>query len=143
MGEKYRDGDGVEADLEAARKWLQLASDQGHPEAKEALAELPLNADIAEIVEPVSQPELSETELSPASDGTAEDDDEIPYEGPPFHTAISLNDSAKVRSFLESGEDVDLLDEEKCNPLTVAVLYEALDVIPILVEFGADVNEEN
>ncbi len=40
MGERYRDGDGVEKDLSKAREYLQKAADAGSPTAKEELANL-------------------------------------------------------------------------------------------------------
>jgi len=40
MGERYRDGDGVEKDLGKAREYLQKAADAGSPTAKEELANL-------------------------------------------------------------------------------------------------------
>jgi hypothetical protein len=41
MGERYRDGDGVEKDLAKARDYLQKAADAGSPTAKEELSKLP------------------------------------------------------------------------------------------------------
>jgi hypothetical protein len=41
MGLRYRDGDGVEKDLDRARDLLQKAADQGDPDAAKALAKLP------------------------------------------------------------------------------------------------------
>lgn len=41
MGERYRDGDGVEKDLIKARDYLQKAADAGSPTAKEELSQLP------------------------------------------------------------------------------------------------------
>lgn len=40
MGERYRDGDGVEKDLGKAREYLQKAADAGSPTAKEELSKL-------------------------------------------------------------------------------------------------------
>ncbi len=40
MGERYRDGDGVEKDLAKARDYLQKAADAGSPTAKEDLSKL-------------------------------------------------------------------------------------------------------
>ena len=40
MGERYRDGDGVEKDLGKAREYLQKAADAGSPTAKEELSNL-------------------------------------------------------------------------------------------------------
>ena len=40
MGERYRDGDGVEKDLGKAREFLQKAADAGSPTAKEELSSL-------------------------------------------------------------------------------------------------------
>jgi hypothetical protein len=40
MGERYRDGDGVEKDLGKAREYLQRAADAGSPMAKEELSNL-------------------------------------------------------------------------------------------------------
>lgn len=40
MGERYRDGDGVEKDLAKAKEYLQKATDAGSPTAKEELAKL-------------------------------------------------------------------------------------------------------
>jgi len=42
MGERYRDGDGVEKDLGKARDYLQKASDAGSPTAKDELSKLPI-----------------------------------------------------------------------------------------------------
>lgn len=41
MGERYRDGEGVEKDLAKARKYLQLAAEADFPDAKEELSRLP------------------------------------------------------------------------------------------------------
>jgi TPR repeat protein len=41
MGERYRDGDGVEKDLSKARDYLQRATDAGSDTAKEELSKLP------------------------------------------------------------------------------------------------------
>jgi len=41
MGERYRDGDGVEKDLSKARDYLQKAADAGSPTAKDELSKLP------------------------------------------------------------------------------------------------------
>lgn len=41
MGERYRDGDGVEKDLVKAREYLQKAADAGSPTAKDDLLKLP------------------------------------------------------------------------------------------------------
>jgi hypothetical protein len=43
MGERYRDGDGVEKDLAKARDYLQKAADAGSSTAKEELTHLPAN----------------------------------------------------------------------------------------------------
>jgi hypothetical protein len=40
MGERYRDGDGVEKDLSKAREYLQKAADAGSPTAKDELSNL-------------------------------------------------------------------------------------------------------
>ena len=40
MGERYRNGDGVEKDLSKAREYLQKAADAGSPTAKEELSKL-------------------------------------------------------------------------------------------------------
>jgi TPR repeat protein len=40
MGERYRDGDGVEKNLGKAREYLQKAADAGSPTAKEELSKL-------------------------------------------------------------------------------------------------------
>jgi hypothetical protein len=40
MGERYRDGDGVEKDLSKARDYLQKAADAGSPTAKDELSKL-------------------------------------------------------------------------------------------------------
>jgi TPR repeat protein len=40
MGERYRDGDGVEKDLAKARDYLQKAADAGSPTAKDELSKL-------------------------------------------------------------------------------------------------------
>jgi TPR repeat protein len=40
MGERYRDGDGVEKDLAKAKEYLQKAADAGSPTAKEELSKL-------------------------------------------------------------------------------------------------------
>ena len=40
MGERYRDGDGVEKDLAKAKEYLQKAADAGSPTATEELAKL-------------------------------------------------------------------------------------------------------
>ena len=41
MGERYRDGEGVEKDLSKARDYLQKAADAGSPTAKDELSKLP------------------------------------------------------------------------------------------------------
>jgi TPR repeat protein len=41
MGERYRDGDGVERDLAKARIYLRKAADAGSPAAAEELKKLP------------------------------------------------------------------------------------------------------
>ena len=41
MGERYRDGDGVEKDLAKAKEYLQKAADAGSPSAKEELSNFP------------------------------------------------------------------------------------------------------
>jgi hypothetical protein len=41
MGLRYRDGNGVEENLDKAREWLQKAADQGDTDAAAALAKLP------------------------------------------------------------------------------------------------------
>lgn len=43
MGERYRDGDGVEKDLSKARDYLQKAATAGSDTAKDELAHLPTN----------------------------------------------------------------------------------------------------
>jgi hypothetical protein len=40
MGERYRDGDGVEKDLSKAKEYLQKAADAGSPTAKDELSKL-------------------------------------------------------------------------------------------------------
>jgi TPR repeat protein len=40
MGERYRDGDGVEKDVAKAKEYLQKAADAGSPTAKEELSQL-------------------------------------------------------------------------------------------------------
>jgi TPR repeat protein len=40
MGQRYRDGDGVEKDLSKAKEYLQKAADAGSPTAAEELAKL-------------------------------------------------------------------------------------------------------
>jgi TPR repeat protein len=40
MGERYRDGDGVEKDLAKAKEYLQKAADAGSPTAKDELSKL-------------------------------------------------------------------------------------------------------
>ncbi|MES1180871.1 MAG: SEL1-like repeat protein, partial [Verrucomicrobiota bacterium] len=41
MGERYRDGDGVQKDLSTARDYLQRAAEAGSPTAKDELSKLP------------------------------------------------------------------------------------------------------
>jgi TPR repeat protein len=41
MGERFRDGDGVEKSLATARTWLALAAGQGDKQAARELDELP------------------------------------------------------------------------------------------------------
>ena len=41
MGERYRDGDGVEKDLKKAREWFSKAADQGDKEAAKRLSAIP------------------------------------------------------------------------------------------------------
>ena len=41
MGERYRDGEGVEKDLDKARTYLKKAADAGSPTAAEELQHLP------------------------------------------------------------------------------------------------------
>lgn len=43
MGERYRDGDGVEKDLTKAKDYFKRASDAGEPTAARELADLPTN----------------------------------------------------------------------------------------------------
>jgi TPR repeat protein len=40
LGKRYLTGDGVEPDLETARKWISLAAKQGHKEAQRKLSQL-------------------------------------------------------------------------------------------------------
>jgi TPR repeat protein len=40
LGLRYLKGDGVEQNLETARKWLKLAADRGHSGAKKKLEEM-------------------------------------------------------------------------------------------------------
>jgi TPR repeat protein len=40
LGKRYLTGDGVEKDLEAARKWFSLAASQSYPGAKQKLEEV-------------------------------------------------------------------------------------------------------
>jgi TPR repeat protein len=40
LGVRYLEADGVEQDLEAARKWLSAAANQGHDQARQKLRQL-------------------------------------------------------------------------------------------------------
>lgn len=57
-----------------------------------------------------------------------------------FEAIEDEQDVNRVRELIEAGCDVNVRIEEGCTPLIAAVLVGNLEIVKLLVEFGADVN---
>jgi ankyrin repeat protein len=58
--------------------------------------------------------------------------------------AVRKNNTKKVTKFLEEGADPNFVeDSDNLTPLHFAVVYNAKNVIPLLIEAGANLNAKN
>ena len=129
LAKLYRNGLGVDKDLQKAGVWANKSAQQGVKKAIELRDTLCRKTSDCEL--PV--------ELKNVAAGTAQANTESREEQ--LRAAARRNDSGRVSALIESGVPVDATDKNGRTPLLDAIDNQSKDVIPVLIKMRASVNQ--